>query len=110
MLIYKLPQEIDFNSVLKIIEKNYAKADPMGKLQYTYWRHVCECQNRGGRLCPTFKSFLLAVKESDYKEAISSGVIFPDDIGTKAECHRIISDYYNNKKPINNVIYFDFNK
>lgn len=110
MLTYNLPQEIDFNVVLKDIFNNYNKADPMGKLQYKYWKHICECQDKGGRRCPTFQSFLRRVTQLDFVEAISSLLITTEDIGTKAECLRIVSDFYNNRKPINNVIYIDFNR
>lgn len=107
MLLYQLPKEINFSAVTSDFNRHYPKADKMGKIQYRYWRHICECLNGAGQLCPTFKSFLLTVKQTDLIEAVSNMIISLEGIGSKKEGMRIIHDYYE-RKTVNNVIYVDF--
>ena len=109
MLLYKLPKEIDFGLVVKDFTRYYPNADAMGKIQLSYWRHVSECLHDAGYLCPTFRSFLTLVTQTDLISAISCMLIATGDIGTKKETIQVVQDYYT-RRTVNNVIYVDFNE
>lgn len=109
MFLYELPEEIYYDLVKLIFDKNYSKSTPVMKLHYKYWKLICECLHLGGRHCPTFKTFLRYVRAVDMVEAIKTYMITTEDIGGKDECISLILTYYREKEK-KKVIYVDFNK
>lgn len=97
MLLYKLPREIDFAYVKQRYFSEYRLASPIRKIQLAYWFHLSECLHAGGKLCPTFKSFLSIVEEKDLILAIHTWIITVEEVGTIEDAVQEVKRYY--RKP-----------